>query len=101
MRMTGKLILRNNLLISMGESHILINLTHTSAIFPMLTLSIYGGPCSGRVYNFQAAEFFENHITLGRLITCDLNIPDNLLSKVQCSIFYSNSEGWILIDGDI
>ena len=30
-----------------------------------------------------------------------LKIEDNLLSKVQSTVFYSPSAGWTLVDGDL
>ena len=32
---------------------------------------------------------------------CVVKIEDNLLSKVQSTIFYSHATGWTLIDGDL
>ena len=30
-----------------------------------------------------------------------VRIEDNLLSKIQCTIFYNHSGGWTLVDGDL
>ena len=30
-----------------------------------------------------------------------VKIEDNLLSKIQCTVFYSHSGGWTLADGDL
>jgi hypothetical protein len=38
-------------------------------------------------------------IKLGRLNTCEIQIEDNLLSKCQAHINYSEEKGWIITDG--
>ena len=39
-------------------------------------------------------------VFIGRGITCDVRLDDNLLSKLHATIFY-NSNGWNLVDGDM
>ena len=38
-------------------------------------------------------------VKIGRLNTCEIQIEDNLLSKYQAHIIYSEEKGWIIIDG--
>lgn len=48
---------------------------------------------------FESSNFLEKPIHIGRCITCDLRLDDNLLSKVHSTLYHSPS-GWYLIDGD-
>ena len=36
---------------------------------------------------------------IGRFKDCEIQIEDNLLSKYQAHIIYTEENGWILIDG--
>jgi len=95
--------LKDNQLINIGESYFIVNIDKPvlKQGYSRLRVKVYGGITAGEVLYFSAAEFFNNKITIGRDKTCDVFIDDKLLSKVQASIFYSATAGWVLFDGDI
>lgn len=65
---------------------------------PILNIKIMGEE-SGSIC-FEGNEYTNKHITIGRGISCDLRLDDNLLSKIHATVFY-NSNGWNLVDGDM
>ncbi|CAG9329995.1 unnamed protein product [Blepharisma stoltei] len=101
LRLASQLILKENYLLHMGDNFILVNLVaspdHNS---PRLRLKLFGAPCSGDVFYFNASDYNESVIRIGRTTKCEIQIEDSLISKVQCTIYYS-LEGWILVDGDL
>ena len=50
-------------------------------------------------YFFNPNQF--KRIYIGRDISCNIIIDDSLLSRVHCTIDYSEEEGWIIYDGKI
>ncbi len=103
-KIDNALRLKENYLLNMGESFLLVNLLpYPTGELPgkRLRLKLFGAPCPGEVFHFNASEFYENRIRIGRLPKCDVQIDDSLLSKVQATIIYKPDEGWILIDGDL
>lgn len=94
--------LKDNQLFQIGSSFIVVGLIQMPGVkHPRLRLKTFGGPCSGEVFYFNAAEFVEQKITIGRMHDCDVQIQDNLLSKKQTSLVFSITDGWLLVDGDI
>jgi len=112
------LILKDNHLLNVGESFLVINLleddedsTTVSPLnsrrdkvvespqrAPRLRVKIFGGPNTGDCFYFTAP--LENGcIKIGRRNNCEIQVEDNLLSKYQCTIKFLPEEGWILIDG--
>ncbi len=41
------------------------------------------------------------NILVGRNNSAHIKINDQMLSKVQCTIFYTCTSGWMLVDGDL
>ena len=50
-------------------------------------------------YFFNPKQF--KRIYIGRDISCNIIIDDSLLSRVHCTIDYTEDEGWIIYDGKI
>ena len=50
--------------------------------------------------SYEASEYVSAQITIGRGRSCDIEIEDYLLSKVQCCIYYDMMAGWTIADGD-
>jgi hypothetical protein len=99
---TEPLQLKDNQLFQVGSSFLVIGLVHMPGVkYPRLRLKTFGGTCSGDVFYFNAAEFVEQRVTIGRMLACDVQIQDNLLSKRQVSMIFSLSDGWLLVDGDL
>ena len=92
--------LKDNHLIQIGESFLVVNMLKTR-LLPRLRLKLFGGPCTGEVYNFDAYECTTRIVTIGRASDCDVRIEDTLLSKLQASIFFDESKGWVIVDGDL
>ena len=50
-------------------------------------------------YFFNPKQF--KRIYVGRDISCNIIVDDSLLSRVHCTIDYSEEEGWVIYDGRI
>ena len=99
-RLNAPLILKDNHLIHIGESFIVVNLT-TGGVGQRLRLKLFGGPCTGEVFFFNGNEFLSSQIRIGRMFNCEIQIEDSLISKYQCTILFNPSDGWVLFDGDL
>lgn len=95
-------LLKDNHILGIGEGFVVVN------IFPeseqhgsRLRLKVFGGKSTGEIFYFEAKDHVDHCIQIGRHKSCVIKLDDNLLSKVQCSVFYNPTAGWTLIDGDI
>lgn len=113
-RLDKPLVLKDNHLLNMGESFIIVNLinekysvanysisTHDSKLSsdsPLkLRLKLFGGPSTGEVFYFKPDT---EVIKIGRSTNCEVIIEDAVLSKFQSHIFFdSEKECWLLQDG--
>lgn len=101
LRLSSQLVLKENYLLHMGDNFILVNLVENpDNNLPRLRLKLFGAPCSGDVFYFNASDYSESVIRIGRTTKCEIQIEDSLISKVQSTIYHS-PEGWILVDGDL
>ncbi|OMJ93727.1 hypothetical protein SteCoe_3295 [Stentor coeruleus] len=96
-RLDSSLILKENMIINIGSSFLAFSQAVLEKI-PVLNIKIMGEE-RGSIC-FEGNEYVNKHITMGRGITCDLRLDDNLLSKIHATVFY-NSNGWNLVDGDM
>ncbi len=48
---------------------------------------------------YRIIEPGEGTIQIGRKSDCDIFIDENLLSKYQCNVEFTQTNGWILRDG--
>jgi hypothetical protein len=85
----GFAILKDNMLVNVGEAYIVVNLLPEGAEelgipYDTLKLKMFGGPSNGEVYEFHANEIrnADRDILIGRTPECDVKINDKLLSKV-------------------
>mmetsp|Transcript_16474 Transcript_16474/g.27971 ORF Transcript_16474/g.27971 Transcript_16474/m.27971 type:complete len:218 (+) Transcript_16474:820-1473(+) len=107
----GRIELRDNMLVNVGEAYMVVNLLPEGAEedepLDTLKLKIFGGTNNGDVYEYSIEQMQggERSILMGRTPDCDIKINDKLLSKVQSHIkveFYSdNSFKWVLFDGAV
>ncbi|CAG9322657.1 unnamed protein product [Blepharisma stoltei] len=98
-RLDYALVLKDNMLINVGESFVVINLLKENTENSIrLLLKVFSGNISGEVKSFSEAD---SMIRIGRHMNCNLKIEDPLLSKIQCTIYYNPISGWTLGDGDI
>jgi hypothetical protein len=111
-KLQNEIILRNNSLISLGESYLVctlglddekedsdynikLNSIPQNDYSEMLNIKIF----SGNKYdplNFQPSKTV---IRIGRSNDCEVFIDDNMLSRVHCSIEYREYGGWVIRDG--
>jgi len=106
---TGCIILRDNMLINIGEAYIVVNLLpegiEDEGPHYTLRLKIFGGSNNGEIYeyNMKEMDYGKKQMLMGRTPDCDVRINDKLLSKTQChiSLFYQddNNFRWMLHDG--
>lgn len=88
----GKVVLKDNMLINVGEAYIVVNLypegIDEDEAHHTLRLKIFGGTNNGEVYEFNINEMQggQRTIYLGRTPECDIKINDKLLSKTQSHI---------------
>lgn len=106
--------LKDNHLLNLGESFIIVNLinekfsmanysisTHDSKesteCHMKLRLKLFGGPSTGEVFYFKPDS---DIIKIGRSNSCDVAIEDAVLSKFQAHIYFnSERDCWLLEDG--
>jgi hypothetical protein len=106
---TGCIVLKDNMLINIGEAYIVVNLlpegVDDEGTHHTLKLKIFGGSNNGEVYEFHVKDMDQGQreIILGRTPDCDIKINDKLLSKTQCHIrlWFENEDNykWMLLDG--
>jgi hypothetical protein len=92
-------------MINIGETFLVFNIEALHLSPPRLTVKKFSGSDNGNIKyfiirSFEAAEFVNDYILVGRKKTSDIFIEDFLLSKIQCSIFYDLVSGWTIHDGD-
>lgn len=97
-RLDSELFLRDNNLLHIGESFVVVNLTPGSS---KLRLKLFGGPSTGEVFYFAPQNATDSRIRVGRHPVCEVPINDALISKVQFSIQFEEEAGWVLFDGDL
>jgi len=123
-RLDRSLELKDNHLLNMGESFIIVNLItekstahaynlsgrgedepyHTSNGAPAtkLRLKLFGGPSTGEVFYFRPEDDsisspIPTVVKIGRSNACDVVIEDAVLSKLQAHILYCHTrECWVL-----
>ena len=64
-KIDGTVSLKDNHLIQIGESFLVVNMLKTR-LLPRLRLKLFGGPSTGEIYNFDAYECTTRIVTLGR-----------------------------------
>ena len=64
-----------------------------------LNIRVFSDIPQAEPYFFNPKQF--KRIYIGRDISCNIIIDDSLLSRVHCTIDYTEDEGWIIYDGKI
>lgn len=93
----NKQIIKENMIINIGSSF----LAFSQVVYekkPILNIKIMGEERGNMC--FEGNENEDKFISIGRGITCELRLDDNLLSKAHSTVFF-NSNGWNLVDGDM
>jgi len=91
-------ILKDNMLVNVGEAYMVVNLLPEGAEeqgrpYDTLKLKMFGGPNNGEFYEFHANDIGDREILIGRTPDCDVKINDKLLSKVQSHVKLQYSYG--------
>ena len=103
--------IKDNQLINIGDTYIVCNIQDKSTENDLsqsnldlskslrvnhLKLKIFSTNDTGKHYYFPPSGSI---ISIGRFSLADIQIEDNLLSKIHCTITYNSTEGWIISDG--
>lgn len=107
---TGCIILRDNMLINIGEAYIVVNLLpeglDDDGPHHTLRMKIFGGSNNGEIYDYTIDDMDggNREVMMGRTPDCDIRIIDKLLSKTQCHVrlmYFDNDTKyrWMLHDG--
>ena len=65
----------------------------------ILNIKVFSEVPKADPYFFNPQQF--KRIYIGRDISCNVIIDDNLLSRVHCTIEYNDEKGWVIFDGKI
>lgn len=90
--MAGSIILKDNMLVNVGEAYIVVNLLpegiDEDELHDTLRLKIFGGANNGEIYEYHVGQMKEGsrEIFIGRTPDCDIKINDKLLSKIQSHV---------------
>ena len=91
-KLHDSLELTNNTLFLIGNCFILVNFIPQEREYPRLRLKVYGkGP--GDIFYFNASDYSENYITVGRQETCEVRLQGSLVSKIHCTLFFAPEKG--------
>lgn len=99
----GPVILKDNQLINMGESYIVTNLVEIenadNESFVQLKLKVFSVNKADTPDLYSCSN--KNQLmVIGRSPNCDIRIEDELLSKMQSTIYFDqNAEAWVIEDG--
>ena len=106
-KITEKTKLKDCYLINLGNSYIVcsfgvdeLNLSEKNIIDAdkVLNIKVYSELQKGESHFFNPQQF--KKIYIGRDISCNIIVDDNLLSRIHCTIEYKEeSEEWYIIDG--
>lgn len=97
-KLTTKLLLRDNYILSFGENHMIVH--HCEVINQeeaKITVKFIDGPKSDQVFQFHSQE---SPLKIGRQGDCQIRFEDNSLSRYQCLLTYETGTGWFIQDGD-
>lgn len=99
-KLKGSINIKNNTLVLLGDNFILINFVPLTPEVSRLRLKVYG-KYSGDVFYFNASDYLDNCINIGRHESCEVKLQGSLVSKVHCTIFFTPEKGWVLCDGNV
>jgi len=111
-RINSPLVLKNNMLINLGETFFVVNIIEknpqedtlnenefhsfsTNSMNVKLKIKIFREDMIGETFFFPPLK----KINIGRSSNAEICIEDKLLSKIHCNINFDNQTGWTLKDG--
>ena len=107
-KITNETKIKDSYLINIGNSYIVctfgvdeydINEKGIADGDKMLNIKVFSEIPKTEPYFFNPQQI--KRIYVGRDISCNIIVDDNLLSRVHCTIEYRDNEGWFIYDGKI
>ena len=97
LKIKNEVILKNNTLISIGDSFMVISYNEKECNDTNLKLNIkvFSNECKNELFCFDQRI---KNISIGRSSKANVFINDSMLSRIHCSIIFQNNN-WILRDG--
>lgn len=102
-------LIKDSILLNMCQTYIVVNLSYdkymilgntkiTKEMMPDLKLKVFGGTAKGEEYIFDKDK--KSIILIGRSDSCDVQIKDKLLSRVQGTVTFDEKQNsWVIHDG--
>ena len=104
-KLTEPVIIKNNLLINIGETFIVFTINEDKEKSDDIILKIFTGNGKSEIFEFNPKK---KNVIIGRDINCDVYMEDKMLSRKHCYIYYEKSENnnegrsnWFIKDGDL
>ena len=100
--------IKDSYLINIGNSYIVctfgvdeydVDRKNIADADKILNIKVFSEIPKPEPYFFNPQQF--KRIYIGRDISCNIIVDDNLLSRVHCTIEYKDEKGWVIIDGKI
>ena len=107
-KIISKTKLKDSYLINIGNSYIVCTFgideydldgKNIADADKILNVKVFSEIPKTEPYFFNPQQF--KKIYVGRDISCNIIVDDNLLSRVHCTIEYKEDEGWVIYDGKI
>lgn len=99
-KLIGSLKIKNNLLITVGETFIVFIFDEDEKDNNNIVLKIFTGKEEKKIYEFNSEE--KSNIIIGRDISNEVQIEDKMLSRKHCHVYFKKDEGeWYIKDGDL
>lgn len=87
-RLLFPLEIKDNYLLHIGDNFLLMNLVRHDNEHLRLRIKLFGSQSTGDVFYFNALDYKNSFIRIGRTPNCEIRIEDSLISKIQCTIYY-------------
>ena len=100
--------IKDSYLINIGNSYIVctfgvdeydVDRKNIADADKILNIKVFSEVPKSDPYFFNPQQF--KRIYIGRDISCNIIVDDNLLSRVHCTIEYKDEKGWVIFDGKI
>ena len=99
--MTASTLLRDNILINIGESYIVANFAADPdfANVVQLKLRVFSA-IKADLPDLYTCQNIDQVLVIGRSPNCDIRIDDELLSKMQATVYFNSIQKmWAIEDG--
>ena len=109
-KITSSIVIRNNLLINIGENYIVFTLgieedtvktkidsSQKEDSDNILNVKIFSGNTKQDIMSYSPKK---SPLTIGRSPECDVLVEDSMLSRVHCTLQFKGGN-WYIIDGNV